>query len=245
MVVPARVGVTGPLAGFAEGFAAELSRLGYRPGPATRHLELMAHLSRWMVAGDVAVAGLTPQVAEAFLAGRRAAGYVSLLSPKALEPLLGYLRRLGVVPVLVPAPLTPAGALLERYRHYLAAERGLSAATAGIYAGMVRPFLAGRCEAGGLGLDGLSAADVTAFVLATCPGKPCESAKLTVTALRSLLGFLHVDGLIGEPLAQAVPAVARWRLAGLPRALDPGQLTLRCWPAATGTPLSGAAISRC
>jgi integrase/recombinase XerD len=50
------------------------------------------------------------------------------------------------------------------------------------------------------------------------------SAKLMVTALRSLLGFLHVSGMISEPLGQHVPAVARWRLAGLPKALEPEQV---------------------
>ena len=89
---------------------------------------------------------------------------------------------------------------------------------------MVRPFLAGRGEADGLGLGRLTAAEVTGFVLATCPGMRKGSAKLTVTALRSLLGFLHVEGLIGGPLGQHVPSVASWRLAGLPRALDPGQV---------------------
>jgi hypothetical protein len=43
-------------------------------------------------------------------------------------------------------------------------------------------------------------------------------------ALRSLLGFMHVEGLIGGPLAQHVPAVGSWRLAGLPKALEPGQV---------------------
>jgi integrase/recombinase XerD len=136
--------------------------------------------------------------------------------------LLGYLRRLGVVPVPAPAPVTPAEALLERYRRYLVTERGLAATTARGYSDMARPFLAGRGEAGGLGH--LTAADVTAFVLGTCPGMRKGSAKLTVTALRSLLGFLHVEGLIGEPLGQHVPSVASWRLAGLPRALEPGQV---------------------
>jgi site-specific recombinase XerD len=45
-----------------------------------------------------------------------------------------------------------------------------------------------------------------------------------VTALRSLLGYLHVVGEIAGPLAWAVPAVASWRLAGLPAALEPGQV---------------------
>lgn len=170
------------------------------------------------------VAGLTPPVTEAFLAARRAEGYVLWLSPKALVPLLGYLRRLGAVPLPALAPVTPAGELLGRYRHYLVTERGLAATTARGYADMVRPFLAGRENAGGLGLGQLTAAEVTAFVLATCPGKPKGSAKLTVTALRSVLGFLHVEGLISEPLGQHVPSVASWRLAALPRALEPGQV---------------------
>jgi integrase/recombinase XerD len=36
-----------------------------------------------------------------------------------------------------------------------------------------------------------------------------------VAALRSLLRFLHVDGVIDHPLT--VPSVAGWKLAGLPR----------------------------
>ena len=39
-----------------------------------------------------------------------------------------------------------------------------------------------------------------------------------VTALRSLLGFLHAEGLIGQPLA--VPSPAGWTQSGLPKALD-------------------------
>jgi site-specific recombinase XerD len=96
--------------------------------------------------------------------------------------------------------------------------------TARGYADAVRSFLGGRQDAGGLGLEDLTAADVTAFVLATSPGKPKGTAKLTVTALRSLLGFLHVAGLIREPLGHVVPAVASWRLSGVPRALEPGQV---------------------
>jgi integrase/recombinase XerD len=222
--VPSRVRVTGPLAVFREGFAGELARLGYKPNAAADQLRLMAHLSRWVDAGQHDVAGLSPPVTEAFLAARRAEGYVLWLSPKALVPLLEYLCRLGVVPAPAEVPVTPAEALLGRYRRYLVTERGLAATTARGYADMVRPFLASRGDAGGLGMEKLTAAEVTAFVLATCPGKPKGSAKLTVTALRSLLGFLHVEGLIGEPLGQHVPSVASWRLAGLPRALEPGQV---------------------
>lgn len=222
---PSRARVTGPLQPYAPGFVAELARLGYTGNSASGQMFVMAHLSRWLAGEGLGAARLTPQVAQRFLAARRAAGYTLYLSPKALTPMLGYLRSAGVVPSPPrPAPATAGEALLHSYQHYLTTERGLATTTARGYADMVRPFLAQREEAGGLDLGRLTAAEVTAFVLAACPGRPKGSAKLTVTALRSLLGFLHVDGLIGEPLAQAVPAVASWSLAGLPRALEPGQV---------------------
>jgi site-specific recombinase XerD len=222
---PSRARVTGPLQQYAPGFVAELARLGYTPDSACGQMQMMAHLSRWLAGECLDAGGLAPQVTGRFLAARRAAGYRLYLSPKALVPLLGYLRGLGVVaPAPAAGPATPAGVLLERYQHYLVTERGLGAATARDYAGKVRAFVAGRLRAGRLDLASLTAAEVTAFVLATCPGKPKGTAKLTVTALRSLLGFLHVEGLIGEPLAEAVPAVASWKLAGLPKALEPAQV---------------------
>ena len=64
---PSRVRVTGPLAGFAAGFAGELARLGYKPNAAADQLRLMAHLSRWMDAERHDEVGLTPPVVEAWL----------------------------------------------------------------------------------------------------------------------------------------------------------------------------------
>jgi integrase/recombinase XerD len=221
---PSRARVTGPLQQYAPGFVAELARLGYTASSASGQMFVMAHLSRWLAGEGLDAAGLTPQVAERFVAARRAAGYTLYLSMKALGPLLGYLRWLGAVPPPAPEPATPAEALLARYRHYLVAGRGLVPETVRGYVDAVRPFLGGRGRAGELDLGRLTAGDVTAFVLATCPGRPKGPAKLTVTALRSLLGFLHVEGLIGEPLGHYVPSVASWRLAGLPKTLESGQV---------------------
>jgi hypothetical protein len=61
-------------------------------------------------------------------------------------------------------------------------------------------------------------------VLASCPGRAVGSAKLIVCALRSLLGWLHLTGTVEVSLAAAVPSVAGWRLSGLPKDLEPGQL---------------------
>ena len=45
-----RVRVTGPLAPFAAGFAAELVAQGHASQPAAQQLRLMAHVSRWLLA---------------------------------------------------------------------------------------------------------------------------------------------------------------------------------------------------
>jgi integrase/recombinase XerD len=222
---PSRVRMSGPLARYAPGFVAELLGAGYRPVSASFQLQLMAHLSRWMQATGVATEALSGEELERFLTARRAAGYTNYLSPKALVPLVRYLRGLGVVPVAELRALSVVDALLGRYRAYLIGERGLAVVTAVVYADLVRPFVASRLESGGwLDLAGLAPSDVLAFVLAQAERRPRRSAKLLVTALRSLLRFLHVEGLTPRPLAQVVPSVAAWRLSGLPRGLEADQV---------------------
>jgi integrase/recombinase XerD len=223
---PSRVRVSGPLEVFASGFAAELARLGYRRTPIVFQLQLMAHASRWLGREGLGAGGLTSEVVERFLAERRAVGYTNYVTARAMAPLLGYLRGLGVAPAASPRVAVGAvEVLLADYREYLAVERGLTADTIEGYVLAVRPFLDGRLRAGDeLDMGELSAADVVAFVVARCPAQSRGAAKMTVTALRSLLGFLHLRGLVSGPLADAVPSTASWRLSGLPRALEPEQV---------------------
>jgi len=218
---PSRVRVTGPLQPYAAGFGEELARLGYTKHSASYQLQLLAHLSRWLSSEGLNISELTSAITEEFLAARRAAGYHLWLSPKALAPMLSYLRALGAVP-LAPVPvLSPAEALLAQYQAYLTSQRGVTAESARGYGYVLRPFLHRHQSAdGALDLGGLTPGDVTSFVVSHVPRLRRGSAKLTVSALRSLLQYLHVQGIIPETLAMAVPSVARWRLAGLPKALE-------------------------
>jgi integrase/recombinase XerD len=222
---PWRVEVSGPLEPFWRGLAVELLGLGYTPRAAAFQLRLVAHLSRWLAGEGLAAQDLTPAVVERFVAARRAAGYAHHRSPKALEPLLGYLRQLGVAPAPAVVAGTAVDGLLERYARYLTAERGLASSTVCGYVEMVRPFVAARVTAaGGAGLGTVTAGDVSAFVLAESRRRSPGTAKRLPTALRSLLRFLHVEGLLETSLTGAVPSIAGWRLAGLPRPLEPAQV---------------------
>jgi integrase/recombinase XerD len=138
---------------------------------------------------------------------------------------VNHLVNLGVMPTPErPAKESAVDRLLEAYGRYLVAERGVTTATVAGYRSAVRPFLEQRVRGDQLELSGLVAADVTRFVLAACRRMGVGSAKHLVTALRSLLRYLHLKGDAPD-LVAAVPGVAGWRGGSLPRGLEPGQLT--------------------
>jgi integrase/recombinase XerD len=224
---PSHVHVSGPLAPYAVGFAHSLVRQGYTFNSATLQLFLMAHLSRWLGGESLSLCELCATDIDRFLSVRRAAGYTNYLSAKAMRPMLAYLGGQGVT--LTPAPTVPKGPVdvtIDQYREYLVHERGLGGPTARNYVDAVRPFLRRRLSPNGVALDwaSLDAADVTAFVVAHTPTLGRRAAQMTVTALRSFLRFLHVGGMMARPLTAAVPSVAGWRLAGLPKALRPAEI---------------------
>jgi integrase/recombinase XerD len=227
LIDPSRIRVIGPLSTFTVGFADELAYQGYTPNSACFQMRLMAHLSSWLLNEGLGAGDLRPAELERFLRARRAGGYVQYLSIKALRPLLTYLRDLGIAPT--PPQSTPSGPVekvLERYWNYLTVERGLRHTTAYGYIHAVRPFLHGRGLPDHIELDlrHLTATDVITFIVARCRQQNSGAAKMTVTALRSLLGFLYVDGAIERSLASVVPSVARRRLVGLPKGLEPDQV---------------------
>jgi integrase/recombinase XerD len=202
--------VAGPLAGYEAAFRAHLSRSGYASLSARDLMRAMAGASRWLEGRGLAAGGLTPLLAADLQADVRHAG-----------PVLRFLWEAGVVPALGSAAgAGPAEAMLAQFSAWLAGERGLSEATVGCYAKQARKFLEylpGPLDAA---LRQLDAGQVTSFMVGYCQGRNPESAKAMVTAVRALLRFLHVTGHVPVPLAAAVPAVAGWRLASLPRGLD-------------------------
>ena len=219
--------ISGPLAGFAEGFGTELTLLGYAPASVRLQLKVLADLSDWLSIHGMAPADLRRSGLDRFLRHRRAAGHTRYASIRAVRPVLDYLQRLDVVPRQAPdAVLDPIDVTLDRFWRYLTVERALATVTARAYLDMVRPFVRGRLSADcrALDLERLTAADIISFVVTRCPRQSRGAAKLTVTALRSFLRFLHLDGVIEDALVSAVPSVAGRRLVGLPKGLAPDQV---------------------
>jgi integrase/recombinase XerD len=221
MTNPLSVEMSGPLSALAPGFLEELFRQGYRPETAAKQLQLMAHLSRWLAARELDGSDLSAAHVEQFLAERRKR-HRHFVSSKAINPLLSYLGGLGVAPIVGPAaPRRPSELMIHRYSVYLLQRRGLSRSSVRNYANVARGLFADlERRQGELALDELDAAAVNAFVLREARRSSVGSTKRTVTRLRSLLRFLHVEGEIRHDLTGAVPRVASWRLASLVKALD-------------------------
>lgn len=221
---PSSPQVTGPLAEYVEGFGSDLVSMGYTPLTVAVQLRLMAHLSRWLADRSLGPWALDETTVEAYFAQRRAAGYSNERTARALRPLLNHLRQQGAAPPSTQAgPGTPVERLLEEYRSWMRSERGLADKTVELNARLVRPFLSSHVRHDDVMVGSLTAKDVADFVTSQARARP-GSARRMVTALRSLLRFLYVEGRTARPLATAVPGVPGWTLAGLPKALNDDQV---------------------
>jgi integrase/recombinase XerD len=221
----ASVRFVGPLVAYVDGFWSELIRGGYTPLSAGNLLRLGAHVSRWLAGRRLEAIDLTVERAIQFAAHRRRQGYTKFLTPRALGPLLGYLRQVGAAPPPAVALDTAVDRLVREYSEFLTTQRGLAAPTIRGYSDFARRFI--DAEFGGEVPDwprALDAAAVTAFLSREFARSSISQCKRVVTCLRSLLRYLHVQGKLELDLAACVPAVAGWRLAGLPKGLAPEQL---------------------
>jgi site-specific recombinase XerD len=218
--------VSGPLAVFADGFRAELDRLGYTPSSREYKLAEVAKLSAWLEdqglgAGDICPARIGEFLSELSARPGRAPTLV------AMRPLLAWLGRLGLAgddPPPVPGPLDE---LMGRYRRWMVTDRQLAARTIRRYEQGARLFLQSRVRqgAGPADVQGLSEQAVTAFLLAEASrGLSAKSLQGRVAELRSLLRFLYLQEMITAPLGEGVPPVPGWKDTGVPRRLAAAQV---------------------
>ena len=197
---PKDVVLTGPLAGHAAGFAAELHRQGFTPLSVVHQLRLAAHLSRWMQDRTVDLGQLTADRVDEFLMERRTT-HTNRYSPRSLRPLLGFLNALAVLPAEAPAAPTPIELVVAGFERYQVNERGLLPQTAAAQASRVHRFLNRYCPPGGLA--DLFTGDVTAALLAEGTNHAVSSVKRLGYTLRSFLRYAFLNGLIDHDLSGA------------------------------------------
>ena len=206
---------------FADGYKRKLVALGHKPTTVRQHLRLMGQLSGWLAGEGLGAGDLTRARAKEFLDARRTGGQRPPATMASMAKLLDDLIEQRVVRAELPAVASPRDVLVDEYRRHLVHDRGLSASTVSRYARFAKQFLSHRASRIGtaLGVEGLSSAEVNAYLLAASSRLVVESAKREAADLRALLRFLYLRRVIESDLGAAMPPVAAWRGARLPRAV--------------------------
>ena len=201
------VGDAGPLSLYAEGFGENLEGRGYAPDSVRWRLRQLAALDRWLREHRLAAGDLDAACVDRLVAARRAEGRTTLVAVANFSVPISYLREIGVVPPEVSSQLDPVSQILERYRSYLVTQRGLVESSISVNLRVAESF----CRKQALRLEELSAAEVTAYIVAFSARSSIGWSKKTVSALASFLRFLHVTGVTAQPLAAALPKLAGHR----------------------------------
>jgi site-specific recombinase XerD len=221
MIDPSHIRITGPLKSYVGDVWSALLARGYTPLSSGNLLRLMARLSGWLEGKGLQAQELTHACIAEFLEERRQTGYTEYLSRRGLEPILKHLQTAGIISLSehTELPSSELDRLLNDYGQYLLHERAVIPTTVRRYQRVARSLLEYCFKCGSLELSRLSAADVASFVTRQSRTSSVGFAKETVTALRCALRFLYLRGELATDLAGAVPAVANWRQASLPKAL--------------------------
>ena len=131
-----------------------------------------------------------------------------------------------------PAPASPVEVLVERYRRWLVADRGLAEATVVRYVKLARSVLRQRVTEDGR-VENLAATDIVAFLSAESSPLSVGSTNGRVAELQALLKFLYVAGLAPQPLVTLVPRSRAGTTPASPKRTPPPTCS-GYWKAATG-----------
>ena len=216
----------GPLAVHIGAFAQSRSAQGYVRGSVHRQVLLAADFSHWLKQQGLDVRQIRADHPSWYLRDRARRVRPCLGDAAAIRHLLEFLRHGGVMAAEKP----PARRLLpvERYAHayaeHLRDARALARPTIVNYVPFIRGFLTDRFGEGPVRLARLNASDVVRFVQRQAAHLHLKRAKLLTTALRSFLRYARYRGEIALDLAAAVPTVANWSMASVPRAIGQDQI---------------------
>ena len=201
-----------------DGLADWLHAAGYKRRPGQLVLRGAAHLAHWASARGGPIDRIDEGVLHAFADHLRTCACPSPFRGRdryhrdGAQRLLTHLRRVGVLPP-PNAEAETVPPLVTRFSQWMRQHRGVTESTLANYVPLVTEFMTAR----GDNVATYDAAGVRAFIFDRASRYGHSRAKSTINAIRMFLRFLAVSGSCSSDLAGAVPRIAEWKLASLPR----------------------------
>lgn len=217
-----RLLVEGPLAPYFEPYAEYLADQGYSQVSYWKKTFLISEFSRWLSREEISIDEIAPAHEEAFLRHRGRHRCLKGGDRVALSGVTGWLQERGIIEckATASAEMSAVDRILQEYGSHLRQDRGLTPATIEVYAGYVRCFLTDISGEDELRLAAVQASQIVDYIRRKAPpDRVSTSAKHIVTALRSFFRFARYRDYVHTDLAAAVPSVAGWSMASIPRAM--------------------------
>ncbi|MGG7582261.1 site-specific integrase [Rhizobium sp. Nf11,1] len=213
--------IHGPHQEFARVYAARMSNEGLSLHSTRRSLSLFRDLMDWYVGNGHRSQDLGEVHVDRFLKHRFEHWSRDAGDRSALRRLLSALRDEDLIPAALPVERTEHEQIVDVFATYLSNERGLAASTVVSHKLLSLRFLREVCPGGADGFAALTPEIVIGYVERHALDGSADSGKAMCGVVRAFLRYLHLKGFISTALADCVPSIRRWRLAGLPTFLPP------------------------
>jgi site-specific recombinase XerD len=206
-----------------DGFVNWLETQGYQPKPIRQLLRGVDRFARWASQAGLGVREWDARALETFgqtLHDQQRLRYPSgslshlFIGARRLVTFLAVTGQTASAAAIRPTSDEPR--LFVEFRHWMHTHRGVTTATLNNY----RPPLLELLEALGDQPEQYDARALRAFVLDRAHRHGIDRAKAVVKAVRMFLRFLIAAGRCPPGLDHAIPTIARWRLASLPKYLS-------------------------
>lgn len=213
----------GPAGSLLESFAQALSEAGYITITARKHLRAAEHFIHWAHRHGIPARELSEQSLAGFdrHLGRCLFphyGHTRLLKVMhGARLFLAYMQDARIVTRRGAKPSVHDPELLLAFRRWMHRQRGTTDLTLYHYSIYIRELLQRLGEE----TSRFDARRLRAYVLEKSHSSGVGTAKKCTTALRMFVRFLVATGQCSAGLDAAIPTVASWRLASLPRYLPP------------------------
>jgi site-specific recombinase XerD len=223
----------GPYGPWLGGFARSLHQDGYSWWTARTYLRAAHHLGHFLKSRDVAVVAVQPDTIAEFRRHLKRCRCPKPRGRKTEDTVRGakcFLRHLWNAGVVTRPAKQPWPSLVHGFRDWLRNHRGVSETTLSRYSAAAVELL--RDLGGDPGQ--YDAERLRAFLLDRARRRGVGGTKAILSALRMFLRYLVSQGKCRAGLDTAIPTIAGWRLASLPRCLSTDeveQLLSACDPA--------------